>query len=133
MQIFCFFLVKFRIGGLLYLGGLRFLKFLAAVFRFFTNIGAVFRFCRLLRFAEMDLFLTRFSALSYICSGFSVFEKYAVCGYSLPYCRLWFAYTRARGLLLFAPFIKDCAREMQLTIDEARANEQCRVDIFLYL
>ena len=113
--------------------GLRFLQFLAAVFRFFTNISAVFRFYRLLRFAEMDLFLTRFSALSYICSGFSVFEKYAVCGYSLPYCRLWFAYTRARGLLLFAPFIKDCAREMQLTIDEARANEQCRVDIFLYL
>ena len=88
-------------GGLLYLGGLRFLQFLAAVFRFFTNIGAVFRFWRLLRFAEMDLFLTRFSALSYICSGFSVFEKYAVCGYSLPYCVLRFA-----GI---SPLITACA------------------------
>ena len=78
-------------GGLLYLGGLQFLQFLAAVFRFFTIIGAVFRFDRLLRFVEMDVFLTRFSNLSYICSGFSVFEKYAVCGYSLPYCVLRFA------------------------------------------
>ena len=68
-------------GGLLYLGCLRFLQFLAAVFWFFTIIGAVFRFCRLLRFAEMDVFLARFSALPCIGSGFSVFEKYAVCGY----------------------------------------------------
>ena len=73
------------LGGLLYLGGLRFLQFLTAVFRFFTNIGAVFRFCRLLRFAEMDVFLTRFSALSYYYCGFSVFEKDAVFGYSPPY------------------------------------------------
>ena len=76
------------IGGLLYLGGLRFLQFLTAVFRFLTNIIAVFRFCRLLRFAEMDVFLTRFSDLSYPHSGFSVFEKYAVCGNSSPYCGL---------------------------------------------
>ena len=125
MQIFCFFLVKFRIGGLLYLGGLRFLKFLAAVFRFFTNIGAVFRFCRLLRFAEMDLFLIRFSALSYICSGFSVFEKCAVSGYLLHYCGSWFT--------VIPLLIKACANGMQQTINEARANEQCTVDIFLYL
>ena len=39
-----------------------------AVFRFFTNIGAVFRFCRLLRFANVEVFLTPFSALSYICT-----------------------------------------------------------------
>ena len=90
-----------RVGGLLYLCGLRFLQFLAAVFWFFTNISAVFRFCRLLRFAEMDVFLTRFSVLSYICSGFSVFEKYAVCGYSLPYCVLRFA-----GI---SPLITACA------------------------
>ena len=87
------------------MGGLRFLQFLAAFFRFFTNIAAVFRFCRLLRFAEMDLFLTRFSTLSYICSGFSVFEKYAVCGYSLFYRGLWFAdihfLIAAHRLLLF--------------------------------
>ena len=92
-------------GGLLYLGGLRFLQFLAAVFRFFTIIGAVFRFCRLLRFAEMDVFLTRFSVLPYISSGFSVFEKYAVCGNSPPYCGSRFADIRfliaARGLLVF--------------------------------
>ena len=75
-------------GGLLYQGSLRFLQFSAAVFRFFTIIGAVFRFCRLLRFAEMDVFSIRFSAFSHLCSGFSVFEKYAVCGYSLPYCGL---------------------------------------------
>ena len=31
-------------GGLLYLGGLRLLQILAAVFRFFTNIGTVFWF-----------------------------------------------------------------------------------------
>ena len=61
------------------------MQFLTAVFRFFTNIGAVFRFCRLLRFAEMDVFLTRFSALSYYYCGFSVFEKDAVFGYSPPY------------------------------------------------
>ena len=44
------------------------MQFLTAVFRFLTNIIAVFRFCRLLRFAEMDVFLTRFSVLSYICA-----------------------------------------------------------------
>ena len=84
-------MIDLQRGGLLYLGGLRFLKFLAAVFRFFKKIDAVFRFCRLLRFAEMDVFLTRFSALSYISSGFSVFEKYAVCGHFLPYCGSRFA------------------------------------------
>ena len=61
------------------------MQFLDAVFRFFTNIGAVFWFCRLLRFAEMDVFLTRFTALSYHYSGFSVFEKNSVCGYSPSY------------------------------------------------
>ena len=100
-------------GGLLYLGGLRFLQFLTTVFRFFTNIIAVFRFCRLLRFAEMDVFLTRFSDLSYIYSGFSVFEKYAVCGNSPPYCglrifaSLWrlpvFWYSPPHHSLRFAP------------------------------
>ena len=72
-------------GGLLYLGDLRFLQFLTAVFRFLTNIIAVFRFCRLLRFAEMDVFLTWFSDLSHIYCGLSVFEKDAVFGYSPPY------------------------------------------------
>ena len=92
------------------------MQFLVAVFRFFTNFGAVFRFYRLLRFAEMDVFLTRFSALSYICSGFSVFEKYAVCGYSLPYCVLRFAVSPLSRFAL-------CANKMQRTINEARANE----------
>ena len=87
---------------LMFLGGLLYL-----VFRFFTNVIAGFRFCRLLRFAEMNVFLTRFSDLSYIYSGFSVFEKtsalwkfpyllrLAVCGYLLPYCGSQFA-----GILL---------------------------------
>ena len=88
------------------------MQFLAAVFRFFTNIGAVFRFCRLLRFAEIDVFLTRFSVLPYISSGFSVFENYAVGGYSLPYYGSRFA---------------------GITINEARANEQYTIDIFLYV
>ena len=83
------------VGGLLYLGGLRFLQFLTAVFWFFTNIGAIFRFCRLLRFAEMDVFLTRFSALSYYHCGFSVFEKHAVFGYFPPYRGSRFANTLA--------------------------------------
>ena len=48
-------------------------------FSFFQGNCAVFRFCRRLRFAEMDVILTPFSALPYICSGFSVLEKYAVC------------------------------------------------------
>ena len=78
-------------GGLLYLCGLRSLQFVAAVFRFFTNFGAVFWFCRLWRLGEMDASLIRFSFLSYICSGFSVFEKNAVCGYFTPYYGLRFA------------------------------------------
>ena len=93
------------IGGPIIPGRFAFLQFSAAVFRFFTNIGTVFRFCRLLRFVEMDLFLTRFSALSYICSGFSVVEKCGVCEYLLPYCGLLFADIRfliaARDLLSF--------------------------------
>ena len=88
-----------------------------AVFAVFPIIGAVFRFCRLLRFAEKDVFLTRFSVLSYICSGFSVFKKCAVCGYSLPYCGSRFA-----GIPLL---ITLCASEIQRTTNEARANEQC--------
>ena len=110
-------------GGLLYLGGLRFLQFLAAIFRSFTNIGAVFRFCRLLRFAEIGLFLTRFSGLSYIFSGFLVFKKYAVCGYSLPYCGSGFTDIRflvaARGLLVTSSLsrLALCVTEMQQTIN----------------
>ena len=72
-------------GGLLYLGSLRFLQFFNAVFQFLTNIGAFFRFCRLLRFAEIDVFLTRFSALSYYYCGFSVFEKDAIFVHSPTY------------------------------------------------
>jgi hypothetical protein len=114
-------------GGLLYLGGLRFCGFLAAVFRFFTKICAVFRFCRLLRFAEIDAFLTRFSDLSYIYSGFSVFEKYAVCGNFPPYCSSRFADIRfliaARGLPVFPSLsrLALCASEMQQTINDSRA------------
>ena len=52
---------------------------------FYENCSG-FWFCRLLRSAEMDLILIGFSTLPYICSGFSVLEKYAVCGYSPPYC-----------------------------------------------
>jgi hypothetical protein len=111
-------------GGLLHLGGLRFLQFLAAVFRVFTNIDAVFRYCIILRFAEMDVFLTRFSALSYICSGFSVFEKHAVCGYPLPYCS-----TRFAGIHVLITF---CANEMLRTINVARTNEQCAINIYQY-
>ena len=114
-------------GGLLYLGGLRFLLFLTAVFRFLTNVIAVFRFCRLLRFAEMDVFSTRFSDLSYLYCGLSVFEKYAVFGNSLPYCGSRFADIRfliaARGLLVFPSLsrLALCASEMQQTINETRA------------
>ena len=103
------------------------MQFLTTVFRFFTNIIAVFRFCRLLRFAEMDVFLTRFSDLSYIYSGFSVFEKYAVCGYSPPYCGSRFADIRflvaARGWLVFPSLsrLALCASEMQQTINDSRA------------
>ena len=92
-----------------------------AVFRFLTNIIAVFRFCRLLRFAEMDVFLTRFSDLSHIYCGFSVFEKYAFFGNSPPYCGSRFADIRsliaARGLLVLPV-------RWQRTIKEACANEQ---------
>ena len=78
------------------------------------NIGAVFWFCRV---AEMDIFLTRFSALPYICSGFSVFERYEVCGYSLLHYGSRFA-----GIM----------------INEACANDQynlsmCLIDINIWL
>ena len=91
------------------------MQFLAAVFRFFTNFGAVFWFCRLLRFAEMDAFLIRFSDLSYIYSGFSVFEKNAVCGYFPPYYGLQFAPVNCSERLLNL-----------VQTEEYGANEQCQ-------
>ena len=105
------------------------MQFLTTVLRFFTNIIAVFRFCRLLRFAEMDVFLTRFSDLSYFYSGFSVFEKYAVCGNSPPYCVSRFAgigiLIVALGLLVFPSLsrLALCSKRLMLLV----------LDIFLHV
>lgn len=71
------------LGGLLYLGGLRFEGIKLRIFGFPWKL---LRFCRLLRFAEMDVFSTRFSAFVLYLQRFDVYRNKAVWAYSSLYC-----------------------------------------------
>ena len=97
-------------------------------FGFSRILTAVFWFHRLLQFAELNVFLTRFSAFSYIYSCFSDFEKTRFA--DIPIL------ITARGLLVLLSLLglALCANEMQRTINEvgARYLSTRSTDIFQY-
>ena len=89
-------------------------------FGFSRILTAVFWFHRLLQFAELNVFLTRFSAFSYIYSCFSDFEKTRFADIPILIA--------AHGLqiLLYILRLAVCGSELQGTIIEPCVNEQCQ-------